>query len=447
MSERLELHVRNAMANVVGEEHGISEAELAALQEKADDVHQQLTSRRDAGELPFFNLPYEKELAEEILRFASDMRGSFANYVHVGIGGSSLGPKAVHRAMLHPFHNELPDDERSGPRIYYLENPDPDTVAGLLDFLDVSRTLFNIVTKSGSTAETAAIFLVVADALQKAMGPKWKQNLVFTTDPEQGDLRALAREEHILTFSIDPGVGGRFSVLTPVGLLPAAVAGIDIRAMLAGAADMDRRCQSADLRDNPAYQFAALHYLANQRHGKPQAVMMPYADCLYDLADWFRQLWAESLGKARDLNGREVQVGQTPIKALGAVDQHSQVQLYIEGPNDKLFTFLRVEQFRREVKIAPNFGAYRSYGYLGGKSLNQLLNVEQQATAEALAAHQRPNLTLVFPKVTPGVLGQFFFMLEVATAFSGGLYHIDPFDQPGVEHGKKLTYRMMGRDE
>ncbi|MDQ7052017.1 MAG: hypothetical protein Q9P14_03645 [candidate division KSB1 bacterium] len=242
-------------------------------------------------------------------------------------------------------------------------------------------------------------------------------------------------------------MGGRFSVLTPVGLLPAAVAGIDIRAMLAGAADMDRRCQSADLRDNPAYQFAALHYLANQRHGKPQAVMMPYADCLYDLADWFRQLWAESLGKARDLNGREVQVGQTPIKALGAVDQHSQVQLYIEGPNDKLFTFLRVEQFRREVKIAPNFGAYRSYGYLGGKSLNQLLNVEQQATAEALAAHQRPNLTLVFPKVTPGVLGQFFFMLEVATAFSGGLYHIDPFDQPGVEHGKKLTYRMMGRDE
>ena len=446
MADHIELDLSFAKPEAAGE-HGVGVQEITGRQERAEEIHADLSEKRRSGALPFYNLPYEEQMAAEMRQFADDIAGKFENYVHVGIGGSSLGPKAVHSALHHPQYNALPAEKRGNrPRMFFLENVDPDSVNAVFDIIDVSKTLFNVVTKSGSTAETAAIFLVVCGALQEALGERWRENIVFTTDPENGDLRKLAKSEQILAFSINPGVGGRFSVFTPVGLLPAAISGLDISELLAGAAAMDERCKTADLEANPAYAFAAHQYLANVNHGKSIAIMFPYADALYDAADWFCQLWGESLGKEKALDGGTVNVGQTPVKALGAVDQHSQVQLYIEGPNDKFFTFLRVENFKNAVTIPPLFSDYKSYGYLGDKSLQMLLNAEQEATAEALAAHHRPGMTITFPRVSAHTLGQFFYLLEVATAFSGGLYNIDPFDQPGVEHGKILTYRKMGRE-
>jgi glucose-6-phosphate isomerase len=268
---------------------------------------------------------------------------------------------------------------------------------------------------------------------------------VVTTDPEKGRLREIAEREDYLTFPVPAGVGGRFSVLTPVGLLPAAIAGIDIFMLLAGARDMDGRCRISNLWKNPAYLSAVLYYLADTKKGKPIAVMMPYADALYGVADWFRQLWAESLGKRTDLDGNIVSTGQTPVRALGATDQHSQLQLYMEGSNNKLITFLAVERFHKKISMPESFADVEGVGYLGGRSLNELIAVEQKTTELALTRNKRPNLSIIVPEVNAFTLGQLLFMLEVQTVFAGGLYHINPLDQPGVEEGKQFAYGLMGR--
>jgi glucose-6-phosphate isomerase len=258
-------------------------------------------------------------------------------------------------------------------------------------------------------------------------------------------LRAIADRESIATLPIPPGVGGRFSVLSAVGLLPAALVGIDIRALLEGARAMDRACDTGRLDRNPAGLFAALQWLAHTEAGAPIHVMMPYSDRLDSAADWFRQLWAESLGKRHDLQRRDVFTGPTPVKALGATDQHSQVQLYMEGPFDKTVTFLAVDEPGRDVGIPPLYPDIDAIGYLGGRTLGQLLDAERRATAAALAERGRMNMTLALPRPDEHALGQLIMMLEIATIYAGALYEVDPLDQPGVELGKELTYGLMGR--
>lgn len=257
-------------------------------------------------------------------------------------------------------------------------------------------------------------------------------------------MNIIAREYPIKCFRIPPNVGGRFSALTPVGLIPAALAGVDIKALVHGAAEMTKICDNDNLLQNPAFIFAAVHYLYMKR-GKNISVMMSYSNKLRDLADWYRQLWAESLGKRFDVNGNVVEVGQTPVKALGATDQHSQVQLYVEGPNDKVITFLEVEKFEHNEPLHNHFPQIKEFDYFEGKTLGQLLNYEKQATELALTNNQRPNLTIKFSEVSPENIGAFFFLLEAATAFAGELLEINAFDQPGVEQGKIATYALMGR--
>jgi len=281
--------------------------------------------------------------------------------------------------------------------------------------------------------------------LKDRLGSNYHNHLVFVTDPAKGFLRQLASTEGITAFAIPPGVGGRFSVLTPVGLLPAAIAGIDILELLHGASFMDELCQQESIWKNPAYLFAVLNYLNYQRN-KKIVVMMPYSDRLYRLADWFRQLWAESLGKKLDLQGRQVFVGPTPVKALGTTDQHSQVQLYVEGPFDKIFVFLEVEQFETVLPINSGQAREKATRYLEGHTINELIAAEKRATELALTRNQRPNCTIKFPLVSAFTIGQIFQMLEIATAFAGKLFEINPFDQPGVEEGKIVTYALMGRE-
>jgi len=249
----------------------------------------------------------------------------------------------------------------------------------------------------------------------------------------------LADKEGILSFVVPSNVGGRFSVFSPVGLMSAAFTGINIEKLLSGAAEMDAKCSNDSLMKNPAALYAAIQYLFYWLK-RPMSVMMPYSNALYGISDWYRQLWAESLGKKINRRGEIINVGPTPIKALGATDQHSQVQLYIEGPQDKIVTFLSVEQFDKTVKI-PTYDSH----YLGGRSLNELLKAEEEATRMALTKENRPNLTVSLPKITPETIGQMIYMFELATAYAGELFDIDAFNQPGVELGKQLTYALMGR--
>jgi glucose-6-phosphate isomerase len=445
MTPRLKLDYRNMLAPAVGA-RGLEPAMLDGLAPRVAGIMADLARRRDAGELGFLQLTAERRLVEQIRAFADGVGQAFDTVVVLGIGGSALGMLALQQALRPPHWNELDDEARDYfPRLYVLDNVDPTTIAPFLGRLDLRRTLVNVISKSGTTAETMAQFLVVRERLRAVLDEGCASHFIFTTDPAAGVLRRIAEAESIATFPVPPNVGGRFSVLSAVGLLPAALVGIDIEALLEGAARMQERCATTVLRENPAALFAALQHLAHARRGAGIHVMMPYSDRLYGMADWFRQLWAESLGKRLDREGREVFRGPTPIKALGATDQHSQVQLYMEGPFDKTLTFLSAGRRAVDVAVPPAYQDIDAIAYLGGHSLGRLLDAEQRATTGALTRSGRMNMTIELPEVGAAAVGELLMMLQIATVVAGALYGVDPLDQPGVELGKVLTYGLMGR--
>ncbi len=435
----------NMMSDAIGEEHGIKRSEIESLQDKVKLIDKDLKSKRKDGTLPFFDLPYQD--ISSISKAAEEIKAEFDNFVLIGIGGSSLGPKALHKALNPPYYNELPKEKRKGcPKIYFLENVDPDSINSLFETIDIKKTVFNVITKSGSTSETMANFLLVRERLVKAVGKeKSKRQIIATTDSKKGSLRRLVETEGYSSFEVPEKVGGRFSVFTPVGLLPAAVIGIDIKQLLEGAGYMDKLCKSDNVWQNPAYLNAALQYIAATNKDKRIAVLMSYADALDEIGDWFCQLWAESLGKKMTIDEKIINAGQTPVRAIGTNDQHSQIQLYMEGPYDKTITFIRVEKFRNELLMPRVSIDGDSFSYLGGRTMNELIHAEQTATELALTKNSRPNSRITLSEVSPYTIGALLYMFEVQTAFAGGLYNINPFDQPGVEEGKVLTYAMMGR--
>ncbi len=440
------LDVNHAMAKFMGEEHGVFDGEIESLAQETKEIHHDIKESRAKGKLPFMDLPDQN--TKEIVEMAKAVKKRCENFVVLGIGGSALGNTALHLALNHPHYNELSKTGRKrAPRIYVMDNVDPDRLAGLLDILDLKKTCFNVITKSGGTAETMANFLVCQEALINAVGREdHKDRIVVTTDESKGNLKRVAEREGYPCMVIPAGVGGRFSVLTPVGLLSAALSGINIRELLAGASFMERRCRKVKIWENPAYLNGAIHHILNTRRGKHISVMMPYVHGLYGFADWYRQLWAESLGKRHSLDGMEVFAGQTPVKALGTTDQHSQIQLYVEGPNDKVVTFVALEAYGHTMEIPRSYPEMEGISYLGGHSLQELIQAERKATEYALTRHKRPNLTLTLKELNPFTLGQLFMLYEIQTLFSGKLYRINPLDQPGVEDGKRATYGLMGRE-
>ncbi len=394
MTDQIRLDLNNIFQ--VGE-HGLTEAEVEQAAPQAAAAVAAVAARRAGGDLRWMELPYADTSA--ITALASEIRGQAEAFVVLGIGGSALGNIAVHNAINGPFYNLLPADTRGGPQLFVLDNSDPEYNLGLLDVIDPAKTVFNVITKSGSTGETLSSFLVFRQAVERAVGAeRLKDHFVLTTDPAKGPLRELVNAEGFRSLPVPDGVGGRFSVLSPVGLLSAAVAGVDIAQLLAGAAYADERSRVADPWQNTAALGALVQYLL-YRKGVDQVVMMPYAQRLKEIADWFSQLWAESLGKKVDRTGATVNIGPTPIKALGATDQHSQVQLYTEGPFNKLVNFVRVEEF---AQTAPIPGAYRemdAFSYLNGHTMAELINAEQVATAIALTDAGKPNMTHILPRV------------------------------------------------
>jgi len=424
---------------------GLMPQDITAWQKPMAGVHDRLQKEQAAGRLGFCELPFMgadglapiRQEAERLRQFCDTM-------VVLGIGGSALGATAVDMALAGALRHAFarPQGQK---RLLVADNPDPRSFAQLLRGLDLATTAFNVVSKSGSTAETMSQFLIVKQIMADALGPEEaNRRLVFTTDPEKGNLRLLAGREKVTCLTVPPNVGGRYSVLSAVGLLPLAFAGHDVPALLKGAADMAARCQRPELTSNPAYLFAVLatHFL---RAGRNILVMMPYATDLFGLAQWFAQLWAESLGKARSLFGQTVNVGQTPVAAVGATDQHSQLQLYMEGPQDKLVCFLTVDEYGDDLLIPRLYDDIDALAYLGGRTMAELIQAEARATAAALASQGRPSLCLRLAGIDAHALGQVLFLLEAATVAAGGLWQVNPLDQPGVELGKTLTYGLMGR--
>jgi glucose-6-phosphate isomerase len=443
VAHRIRFDFNNLMVGVLGEGEGFTVAELDQRAADAQAALAAVQAQREAGGLRWMELPYQD--VDGILSAAAAIRSSFQNFVVLGIGGSALGTIALQTALLHPYHNQLPDAIRPAPRLYVLDNIDPDWLSSLSDVIDPALTCFNVITKSGDTAETMSQFLWARRWLLDTLGSeRYASNVIATTDASKGTLRQLAMRENYTALVVPDGVGGRFSVLSPVGLLAAAVVGIDIRELLAGAAYADRLSRTPYLWQNAAMMYALTQFLAYQG-GKPMSVMMPYHQGLRTMSDWYAQLWAESLGKREDRTGQVVNVGPTPIKALGVTDQHSQVQLYIAGPRDKIFTFITVDRFKTTLTIPSWQTGLDAVDYLGGHTFNELLAAEAEGTALALAAAGRPNASFRLPEVSAFTLGQLIYLLEVATAISGELYDINAFDQPGVEAGKVRAYALLGR--
>lgn len=445
-SMRVRLDYNNMTDQFLTGGDAITQDKLSSYKDKVKAAAVSMDEKRKAGGMKWRELPYnQQEVIEDIISTAKDISDQYDDFVLLGIGGSALGPLAVHQALNHLHYNDLSKSRRGGkPRFFVVDNIDPERLNALLDVIDVRKTLFNVVTKSGSTSETMAQFLLAQDMLKRHMGKDYAKQIIAVTDECKGSLVKIAKEEGYKTFYVPDGVGGRFSQMCPVGLLPAAVCGIDIEEMLAGAAYMDELCKTHDVYSNPAYMGGLLQYIAMMA-GKNITVMMPYADSLKLMSDWYAQLWAESLGKKLSLDGQAVYAGQTPVKALGVTDQHSQVQLYTEGPFDKVITFLTVDEYRNQLDIPKGFESIPDVSFLGGHSFGELIKAEQIATEYALLKAGRLNMTIRFPEVNAFTVGQFLYLLEVQTAFAGELLNINAFDQPGVEEGKEATYALMGR--
>lgn len=433
----------NLRADVVGSGQGLTPADLDSHRSPARAALERFLARVDRGEFGFPALPFDKKPLAQVERYVRARRGRYRAVLLLGIGGSALGAFALDAAANgpRPFRRK-----RVAAELVVLDNVDPLILGRALEQLDPGKTLVLVITKSGSTAETMSQFLIVYDWLRKKVGGRRAaKQVAAVTDPKKGDLLDIARSEGFELFAVPPNVGGRFSVLTPVGLLPAALVGVDLRRLLAGAGAVVAACRKPDLDSNPALASALHQYLLDTRYGKNIQPLYCYSNALYPLAFWYRQLWTESLGKQTDRQKREVCVGQTCVAALGVTDQHSQSQLYMEGPRNKAITFWEVDTDPYQVRIPRLFPRHSSTGYLGGRTLNELFRAEKLATELAFVEAGRPNCTFVFPRADEHSIGQMMMLAEFQTAYAGEFYDVNAFDQPGVELGKNLTYALLGR--
>ena len=438
----IRLDFNNMLSSRIGEK-GLSLKDIEPFESMAAAVHTGIVEKHPLNtwqELP----NNQKEIVLDIEKTAKWINETFDNFVVLGIGGSALGSKALFSALKHSKYNELPREKRGGAKFYVADNIDPVGMCELFDILDVKKTIFHVITKSGNTVETVAQMMAALDLLKKAVGDDFKRHIIITTNKETGNMKRIADENGIKQYIVPEGVGGRFSVLSPVGLLSAAVLNIHISDLLAGAAEMYDICKNPVLYDNPAYLYAMM-YCAAMKKGANISVTMPYCDGLRTFTEWIAQLWAESLGKRYGNDGSEVFAGQTPVSALGVTDQHSQIQLYTEGPFDKVLAFIEVEEFSRELIIPDSGVNMYDANYLKGQDFSKLIHSEMKATRFAVTKSKKMNMTLTVKRLDAYHLGALFFFYEMATAAAGEFLKINAFDQPGVEEGKLATLALMKR--
>ncbi|MCI0341687.1 MAG: glucose-6-phosphate isomerase [Planctomycetales bacterium] len=426
--------IRLEYGDALAEAGGLSETDLGALLVRAGEARERLAEpRARGGGAAFLELPSSADL-EAVAAAGEEARRRFAAIVLLGIGGSALGAEALLRALA-----PRPGEGSAGPRLLVLDSVDPGTISSAMQDLVPSETLVLAVSKSGETLETLATLAVFLGWLQTALGPRWKSHVTVVTDPERGPLRAFASREGIRALPIPTAVGGRWSALSAAGLLPAAAVGVDVAAVAAGARAEAARALSAPPAESPALVHAALVHGLDRLRGRRTVVFWPYADRLDALAEWYRQLLAESLGKPTARGP----VGPLPVPARGPADQHALLQWLVQGPPEAFTTFLAVQDHGAEVAI-PALGP-AGETVLPGRGLSALLEAEREGTAASLAAAGRPSATFRLPDLSGGTVGGLLMLLQVSVAVAGDLYGADPYGQPGVEGGKRAAWALLGK--
>ncbi len=411
--------------------HGLNRGAYETLLRRAGVSVQLLKARHADGSLPLLRLPAARDDLTALAPLVARCRESFDDVVLIGTGGSSLGGQTLCNLAA----------PGAGPRLHFFDNVDPHSLEALLTALDLPRTGFLIVSKSGSTAETMSVFLICLAAMQGAVGATAAgRHFTAITEPADNVLRRICAAHGIEMFDHDPGVGGRYSVLSLVGLLPAMIAGLDAVAVRQGAAEVLAAVLDGAPPDRIAPAIgAAISIGLAQENGCSSTVLMPYIDRLADFGLWFRQLWAESLGK----NGK----GTTPINALGTVDQHSQLQLYLDGPRDKMFTVMMLDVAGKGPVVPPALAADKALAYLAGHTLGDLMDAEQRATAQTLIKNGRPTRIFRLEVLDERTMGALFMHFMLETIIAAHLLVVDPFDQPAVEEGKILTRQYLAESD
>lgn len=408
---------------------------VASFEESFRAVHPGITALRNTGQLGFSRLPDDIRMQSEILELAERFQG-VKNVVVFGIGGSALGAKSVYHALGGPFA-ALSADEK---RLFVVDNIDPDTLTDLAALIQNDDNLFVVVSKSGNTSETLAQFLFAKKAFHKF----GTDNVVLITDPKAGLLRDLIAQENYPSLDIPEGVGGRFSVFSAAGLFPLAVLGVSVEMLLDGARHGEKACRSEILAQNPAGLLAVTFDFWARERGLTDLAFMPYSDRLLYFGDWTAQLFAESLNKRVTLTGQAPRYGLTVLKALGTTDQHSQLQLYLDGPRDKVVCFVETG-FGAQGPLAESATGDDRLDFLSGRSLADLLQAEKLATEESLRENARPNATIRLEETSAFQIGQLYQIMMNVVPYLGGLLEINPYDQPAVERIKKFTFGLMGK--
>jgi len=432
MMQRLKVDFNYAMEAFV--KGGLDDSALETYREKARMGLSRLLKLVDEDKAGFVNLPAQDTSAMK--KFAKELNGKFNDLIIIGIGGSSLGIETLCNALLPHGYNSRSFARRGAfPRVWVADNVDPSKISSILEDCEPEDTYIVVISKSGSTVETAANFNVIYEWLDKgAKDPK--KHICAVTDPSTGTMRKIVTKQGYAAFNVPPNVGGRFSVLSAVGLLPAALLGMDIDKLLEGAGSIVKDKYEKVITLSSIYMY----FMDN---GKNINVMMPYSSRLASFSEWFCQLWGESLGKRYDINGKEVLFGTTPVKAVGVIDQHSQVQLFKEGPEDKIVTFVEVSKHEKDKKIIAE---YDDYSYLEGRSLGELCNIELLTTEAALKNTGKPSVKISIDSVDAYTVGALFMLWQYIVPVIGLANDIDPFDQPGVEEGKNYAYGLLGKD-
>ena len=435
----------NLLSDTIGTDNGIKKEDIFNLKNKIDLVFDVVFEKPSLAQKAVFDILETVEL-DKIKAVAADVRARCDNFVVLGIGGSALGSLALFDALAHPNYNNMSKEERGGPRFFVKDSIAPESFLGLINNIDLSQTIFCVVSKSGKTTETMTQFFYARQLCEQKFGAAWKEHFVVLTDNTDNYLNKYATDNNLVKLYIPENLGGRYSVLSAVGLLPGAVLGFDIDKIIAGAKIMLECGKQKNIWQNAPLLSAAFNYL-NYKNGKSMSVLVPYSDSLSAFDDWFCQLWGESIGRNRDADGADLfdnnRIGQTPIQVTGPSVQHSQFQLYLEGPDDKTFTFLGIQKFKIDADLPLELNKLFGQEVCENRTFGDLLNIERIASTLALNKYKKPSETITIEVVDECSIGKLFMFFILKMCFTGALLNINPFGQPAVESIKREVANIL----
>jgi glucose-6-phosphate isomerase len=423
----LSLDITGVLAKTITPSLGIPENDFGTIKNTLKNYIKDFLKEREAGRHEWAFSPYDKEVIAAVEEFMKAIKGAkFETILWVGIGGSGLGPRVIKEVF----------ETANTPELIVIDTVDPAVIAEELKLVEWRRTLLVVASKSGGTLEPMSVFFLLEDQLVQTLGEEEaKEHVLAVTDPKDGILKAYADEKGYATLPITSGIGGRYSIFTPVGLLPLALLGGDIHAFIRGAKEMDTTCQRLALDENPAAKLAAVQFLLDTKRNYLIRVIMPYATRLQSLGRWEQQLLAESLGKTEAY-------GPSPVAGIGTQDQHSMLQAWVQGRRVHWHLFIREEE--KERITLPTISPAK-LSYFSGKGLGQVLDALYEGTSQSLTAAKRPHATITLPRLDAYHLGQLFFLFMVEVVLLGKLYRVDPYGQPGVEMGKQIAKEILSK--